>query len=77
MILREPLYTASVPMEPTELTPVKREAGRVNKKGGTSEASLPPTETDTAPLLQTLASICHRNVSDGGGGRRRDGNKRT
>lgn len=42
MILREQLYTASVPMEHTELTPVKRDAGHVNKKWKMSDSSLPP-----------------------------------
>lgn len=62
MILREQLYTASVPMEHTELTPVKREAERVNKKGGRSGSSPPPAETDTSPVLQAVSSICHRHL---------------
>lgn len=62
MILREQFYTASVPMEHTELTPVKREAERVNKKGEMSGSSPPPAETDTSPVLQAVSSICHRHL---------------
>lgn len=61
MILSEQLYTASVPMEHTELTPVKREAERVNKKGETSDCSPAPSETHTSPLLQEVSSICYRH----------------
>lgn len=59
MILREQLYTASVPMEHTELTPVKRDAGHVNKKWKMSDSSLPPPqiETYTSLVLQAILLI--------------------
>lgn len=59
MILREQLYTASVPMEHTELTPVKRDAGHVNKKWKMSDSS-PPPQIETYPSLVLQAVLLIR-----------------
>lgn len=63
MILREQLYTASVPMEHTELTPVKRDAEHVNKKWKMSDSSPPQIETYTSVVLQAILLIWLSTVS--------------